>query len=912
MRRGVSREFCFHLTGACLVAVIACVPTMFSPVSARAHEFAKMLVAVPLCLIAAGATIWAADWRQWSLRVSGTAAAACTALAIILVIAAFGTLTADVPATAFFGRFYRLEGFAVWLAYGALFFALLRWLLLSRRESAIADVMLLAALVPAAYAIMQSYGLDFYSAPGSEVRATSTLGNPVFLGGYLAVMLPAAVARCRIPLDRSLERVVWTALALLQAVALLLTQSRGAIVAAVIGLAVLGVVIAARERKRTWLMSAGGLLAVCLMVVVSVNFVAPVRGLAQFIPGLDRLLFDLGPNATLVTRLSSRSIVSRLGTWQAGIDAFSEASVPRKLFGYGPESAQPYYYPHIPASVMSAEDFRTTENFDRLHADVLDMILNFGIVGWLLHVIFFGAAIRAAAVYLFGRDCAGSAGGLAALTMICALAATAGARLTGLPSAMPAAFGFGIGLAWALHLSICAWRDAQLPISHSASVESGRWFSVAGMAVALLAFWIDAQVNFALISTRIAAFTMVALIFATITNSSMPEVMERGVRWSGYGAATIYQLAFTCALIATLASAFPPVDATNSALSVELTARIPILAVVFAAAMVVLSWHHGVMSRQWWHALMWIGGLSALYFVLHASLRPQLGNEFGEIDVYQIASVRLLATVFLLVACAGYAWSSIRGDANDAPTFSIRAAIAMVMVLVGLAGALATFANMAGRALIGDVAAGSSQFVGAQGRKAGDTLAQLAVTSAGWEWRHRNEFMYRLLGHALAEVTPAGVAYDRRLYFRTALDAAERIARNSVAEMPRDPWAALALAKVLQVRSMTIVRDVDPTIGATAAIDADAAFERAYKMFPNQPLILHGWAQLKFDAGLNSEGYRLLDRMERIIPNEPEAYSERIAASLRLREYLDVEDTLKRASRMLSPEQVAALKKCCE
>ena len=907
MRPGVSRQFCFHLAGACLVAVIVCVPSMFSAVSARAHEFAKMLVAVPLCLVAACAVLWAAYWRPLPLSTRSATFVAVAALALFLVIAATGTLVADVPTIAYFGRFYRLEGFVVWLAYGAFFVALLWWLLLSGREKAIADVMLLASLVPAAYAIMQASGLDFYSAPGSEVRVTSTLGNPVLLGGYLAVMLPAAVARCRIAPVRSLQRVVWIALALLQTAALWLTQARGAMVAAVLGLAVLGIVIAARARARVWLISAGTLIAVSMLVVVGANMAAPVRSLAQAIPGLDRMVFDLGPDANLATRLASRSIVSRLGTWQAGIDVFSQASVPRKLFGYGPESAQPNLYPYIPASVMSAEDFRTTENFDRLHADVLDMILNFGIVGWLLHVIFYGAVVRSAAVYLFGRRSAGTAGGFVALATACALAATAAAWLSGLQSAMPAAFGLGIGVAWALYLGLCAWRDSQLAIPYAESVESGKWLLVAGLIAALLAFWTDSQVNFPLISTRIAAFAMAALIFAITVDSPMLDTVKVGVRWSRPDGTAISQWGFACALIATLASTIPPVDTTNVALMAEVTARMPVLAVLLAAAVLGMSWSHGGMGWQYWRSLLWIGGLSALYFALHISVRPRLGTELEAGDVYRMALTRLLATVFLLAACAGHAWSYVRGAAKGVPPHAVRPAIAMAVAAVGLAAALATFANMAGRALVGDVAAASSQFVGAQGRKAGDTLAQMAVTSAGWEWRHRKDFIYRNLGHALAEVTPQGVALERRPNFRAALDVAEQIARNSVAALPRDPWAALALAKVLQLRSLAIVRDVDPRIGAAAAIEVDAAYERAFKMFPNQPLTLQGWAQVKFNAGLNSEGYHLLDMMEAIVPREPDAYAERIAASLRLRDYDDVEATLARANMMLSPDQVSAL-----
>lgn len=63
---------------------------------------------------------------------------------------------------------------------------------------------------------------------------------------------------------------------------------------------------------------------------------------------------------------------------------------------------------------------------------------------------------------------------------------------------------------------------------------------------------------------------------------------------------------------------------------------------------------------------------------------------------------------------------------------------------------------------------------------------------------------------------------------------------------------------------------------AAGGIGGKCSFQSAYEIFPNQPLVLRNWAQLRFNEGDQWGAYRLIDRMEKVIPNELEPYSERI------------------------------------
>jgi hypothetical protein len=86
-----------------------------------------------------------------------------------------------------------------------------------------------------------------------------------------------------------------------------------------------------------------------------------------------------------------------------------------------------------------------------------------------------------------------------------------------------------------------------------------------------------------------------------------------------------------------------------------------------------------------------------------------------------------------------------------------------------------------------------------------------------------------------------------------------------------------------------------------AAKEADQLFARTQKMFPSEPLLLRNWAELQADQGNLLAAYGLLDRMEMLIPNDPEPYSARIAIAKQAADKLVVSATLARARLALAP-----------
>jgi tetratricopeptide (TPR) repeat protein len=106
---------------------------------------------------------------------------------------------------------------------------------------------------------------------------------------------------------------------------------------------------------------------------------------------------------------------------------------------------------------------------------------------------------------------------------------------------------------------------------------------------------------------------------------------------------------------------------------------------------------------------------------------------------------------------------------------------------------------------------------------------------------------------------------------------------------------------------LAVLRPLAPDEGLAAAQEADRLFARAYEISPNQPLLLRNWAQLRFNEGDFWGAFRLIDRMEEVIPNEVEPYSERIEFLKRINELDGIRRTLARAESRLDPAKMAEL-----
>lgn len=899
------RAFWLNLASACVVAVVAATPILMSGVMDRGFEIAKQSLAEPMALLALGAALLAGGWRA-AMQPGMALKTASISLAAFLVLAGVSAGLTDLPEVALFGSYFRREGLVAWCAYGVFFFAVLGWAHSSGRVAGFLDVLLLASVIPVAYALQQRLDLNFFALATRDVtRPGGTLGNPVFLAAYLALLLPITTVRFWQARRRPPELALWSTVAVLQAGGLLVTQSRGALLAVMLGMLLLACFAAGYARARRVFFGATAAFALAVVSMIAINTFPSARQWVQDTPVVSRLVFDLERDTGAATKPGSRSAAARLGVWAAGTKTLVAAPSQQQLFGYGPESAYMHYFPHMPPLVMRMDGYDASSTYDRLHADTLDISLNFGLLGWLAYCLFFGSVVYAAARALFGLSGRGPAWIFFAVTLCGSVLSALTAVQAGLAAAIAPAFGLGVGAGWFLFLVGCAWRALKHGVSQSGGMPAGRWVLLAGLTSALLVFWFDAQVNIPVLTTRLISFAIAALILV------MAEGMMRNAQdgTGGESAASdslwVWGVAFS--LVAACASFLPIAifDATTGAQDSQrwLLRVLPILSFLPVAALA--AWARaresaGVsrsVARSW---LAIAVGLPLFYAAWHFALmvKPDAGLSLSHVQRISIASYA--GPLFILATCIFFAMLASRGTVLAANTPPL-ARVARFSVLV-LAASVLLVASVGWRATRADVASALAHRASAQQPHVSEQLVEEAIRIMPYEQYYRRQLVFDLLGRAVNDIRELGRAPDRYTTVARNLAVAEIRARETLRRFPRDPWAVLALANVLQIRGLRFLRPLDPAGGVAAAQEAHQLFAHAHQMFPAQPLLLRNWAQLLFDQGNLPDAYRLLDLMENLIPNELEPYSERIAMAKQINDYSVISATLERARGALGPQ----------
>jgi tetratricopeptide (TPR) repeat protein len=286
-------------------------------------------------------------------------------------------------------------GTAAWLADQAALWALFLGSAFSlgdpRARATLARALGLVLGLEALYAILGALGADPFSGAavdlGFNSRAYGSLGNPDFLGGWLALLLPLALAG-GLTAPKKFRGVAWAVLAL-GATALLLTQARAAWLAGLAGLAVAAWRL--RPGRWAWVAAAGVAVAAAL--------------------GLGWILASAGGRQRLAEAADLRS-----DAWQSRLLMSQEAlalAQEHPWTGVGPglftDGCLALQGPRLLAK--RSLPYRYTED---AHDDWAQTAAETGWMGLLLWAGLFGYALRTA-WRRNGPEGAAVAGGLAAL-----------------------------------------------------------------------------------------------------------------------------------------------------------------------------------------------------------------------------------------------------------------------------------------------------------------------------------------------------------------------------------------------------------------------------------------------------------------------------------------------------------------
>lgn len=209
--------FCEKVIEACWLAAIILAPLFFDVYSSRVFEPDKISLvrSLALVMVAAWLTMQAEKTRSaGTLRLPGANRTSPTdraravvvawsdknplALPAILLIVVYvvSTLTSLSPSVSLLGSYQRLQGLYTTLSYIVIFFLAASTIRSRAQIDRAISVALVVSFPIAFYGIIQHYFLDPLPWGGDVTsRVASNMGNAIFVGAYLIMVIPLALGR---------------------------------------------------------------------------------------------------------------------------------------------------------------------------------------------------------------------------------------------------------------------------------------------------------------------------------------------------------------------------------------------------------------------------------------------------------------------------------------------------------------------------------------------------------------------------------------------------------------------------------------------------------------------------------------------------------------------------------------------
>lgn len=376
------------LTAGLTLPIWAMTPRDFDKFGAVKFEAVVLVAGLALALI---------GMEGIRIRSFGLKATSALVLAGMLVLhSLLAALFSAHPVTGVMGNNMRYDGFYM-IAGNAVLFVLAYRLSSNSGSPALsrmARALVLAALPVWGYGFLQLAGLDPFlweSFRGAGGRIFSTLGNPIFLGGYTAMVVPVAVGLA-VSL-RGFARWGWIVAAGIGTAALVFTAARAGWLGLGFGLVLL-VAFAWRwgyGRAMLKVLTAAGVTA-AVVVLVGLNISSSERQGAR-----------LEARAVSITTPGGSLDEGRLAIWDISLAMIADHPV----FGVGPDEMGEQFEKYRTAAFDRAEG--ADKKADKPHSSVLEWVVETGVPGVFLFVCLVGVILWRGLVGLWqgspgGRD----------------------------------------------------------------------------------------------------------------------------------------------------------------------------------------------------------------------------------------------------------------------------------------------------------------------------------------------------------------------------------------------------------------------------------------------------------------------------------------------------------------------------
>lgn len=317
-----------------------------------------------------------ARWPSWGVVFRHPLAWPGLALGLTLLVS---TSLSILPGASLLGGFLRLQGFWTEASYAIVGLTVASRLRSRVQLQRLVDLILLASWPVSLYGLVQFVGLDPLSWVGYTGRILSTLGNPIFLGAYLAFIVPLTLYRGLTLLADYRAQPTWPtrlglawvgALLIAQALGLVLSQSRGPFLALLIEL---GLLVVFLTRRRAIVMGLFGVTAAGVLLLVAVN-----------VPGSPLHSVQAWP---VIGRLTDWRDVNYRDVIWSHVVQLVEARPDRLVTGYGPETLDvalaPFYTTRL--AYLGGQ----AQQIDRTHNVLLEALVSTGLLGLAAEIWFF-------------------------------------------------------------------------------------------------------------------------------------------------------------------------------------------------------------------------------------------------------------------------------------------------------------------------------------------------------------------------------------------------------------------------------------------------------------------------------------------------------------------------------------------
>lgn len=300
---------------------------------------------------------------------------------ILFIFAAIVTTIFSLnPEVSIYGQYERQIGLITIMMAGLLYYYSKVVLADESRLRKIIFVMEAAAVLVSVYSFLQKFGMDpFDIQPIGIVRPVSTLGNAVFAGGFLAIVLPLSILNVSLK-KNLLLRVLFPVLILAGTI---VTGTRSAYLAVFFGLAATAMIYLFSKKTKGNIgalkkpLIAAGIIIAAFVILV---FLFPEN---QFVQRFLSI-FSAGDNTRMYLWRDSFNIFLKYPLFGTGIGLF-----PNALEGY------------YSVRLKTDEILRV---FDNAHNNYLHILCTMGITGLITYLLLLGAGLKASLRGFFSKE----------------------------------------------------------------------------------------------------------------------------------------------------------------------------------------------------------------------------------------------------------------------------------------------------------------------------------------------------------------------------------------------------------------------------------------------------------------------------------------------------------------------------